>query len=79
MCSFCFSSHKQPEASTSLKGNVHPQESAVASQICCFRDVLSPIHEFLVLVTRCEVLCDVSIDHFLEIFIAGAHKAMMCL
>ena len=55
MSSFCCSSHKQLEASTSLEAtSTHGQRS-------CFRAVLSSILSFLVLVTRSEVLRDGSI------------------
>ena len=48
--------------------HVHARDSAVASAA-----VLSSVLQFLVSVTRSEVLRDGSIDHFLESFIAGEH------
>ena len=56
MCSFCFSSHEQHEASMQLKAMSTQGTAHFASQICCFREVLSSKHEIRVLVTRSEVL-----------------------
>ena len=62
-----------------MGSNMRPRDSAIASQICCFRDVLSSKHELPVLVIRSEVLRYGSTDHFWLSFIAGEHEALLCL
>ena len=62
-----------------LKHPHHWRPCPRTGQCSWFSGASSSIREYLVLVTRSEVLRDGSIDHFWESFIAGEHEVLMCL